>query len=77
MSEEAKPDKQDRREPIEVAREPFEFVPHWSEQLDEYPLRKPEEDPRWARIVVSVWVVIVVFMLAFMGVLTFLGWFYD
>ncbi len=49
----------------------------WEKELDVYPLRAPEDDPRWAMWVFWIWSVICVSMLAFLIVLTVLGWFYD
>jgi hypothetical protein len=49
----------------------------WGEDLDLYPLKKPDEDPRWAVRTVWIWVGIALFFLAFILILLVLGLFYD
>ncbi len=51
--------------------------PAWESELDVYPLRAPEEDPRWAMWVFWIWVIFCTGMLVFLTVITILGWFYD
>ncbi len=51
--------------------------PSWESELDVYPLRPPEEDPRWAMWVFWIWVVFCTAMIVFLAVITILGWFFD
>ena len=51
--------------------------PAWEKELDVYPIRPPEEDPRWAMWVFWIWVVFCSGMILSMVLLTFLGWYYD
>ena len=51
--------------------------PAWEKELDVYPIRPPEEDPRWAMWVFWIWVVLCSGMILFMVAITFLGWYYD
>lgn len=49
----------------------------WEADLDEYPLRDPDRDPRWAVRTVWGWVGFTLFSLAFTLVLLVLGFFYE
>ncbi len=51
--------------------------PAWEKELDVYPIRPPEEDPRWAMWVFWIWVIACSGMIVFMVIITFLGWYYD
>ncbi len=51
--------------------------PSWESELDVYPLRPPEEDPRWAMWVFWIWVVFCTAMIVFLAVITVAGWFFD
>jgi hypothetical protein len=79
--EQSNPDNPPLAEPNEpdapAATGPQESIPSWEKDLDVYPLRAPNEDPRWARIMVWTWVIFAVAALLFMIVLTTLGWWYD
>jgi hypothetical protein len=44
---------------------------------DGYPLRPPDQDPRWAVNTVRIWLGIALFSLAFILVLMILGIFHD
>ena len=52
-------------------------APAWEADLDVYPLRPPEQDPRWAMWVFWIWVVFCTAMIVFLAVITVLGWFFD
>ena len=54
-----------------------EPAPPWEADLDEYPVRSPSDDPRWAGCIVWTWVVFAVASLIFIIVLIILGVFYD
>lgn len=45
--------------------------------MAEYPDRPPQEDPRWAIRVVTVWITIAIATLAFIIALIILGLFFD
>jgi hypothetical protein len=47
------------------------------EGINLYPLRDPSEDPRWAVRVVWTWVIIGLFLLAFIVTLFILGFWFD
>ncbi len=47
------------------------------EELDVYPVRPPEHDPRWALWVMWTWVGIAIFFIVFILVLIVLGFYYD
>lgn len=47
------------------------------EQLKEYPLRDPSEDPRWAVRTVKIWVGFALFCLGFILTLIILGVIFD
>ncbi len=47
------------------------------EELDVYPIRPPEHDPRWALWVMWTWVGIAIFFIVFILVLIVLGFYYD
>jgi hypothetical protein len=47
------------------------------EDISLYPLRDPSEDPRWAVRVVWTWVIIGLFLLAFIVTLFILGFWFD
>jgi hypothetical protein len=49
----------------------------WGEDIDDYPLRESNEDPRWAVRTVWIWVGFALFFLAFIIILLILGLFYD
>ncbi len=51
--------------------------PAWEAELDNYPLREEEEDPRWARRMVRIWIGFVLLSLAFVLTLLILGAMYD
>jgi len=52
--------------------------PHrWEAEMEEYPDRPPQEDPRWAVRVVTIWVTIAISTLAFIIALIILGLFFD
>ena len=61
----------------EFAAQTVEPAPVWEAQLDTYPSRPPEQDPRWALWLFWIWAVFTVASLVFMIVLLILGWFYD
>jgi len=46
-------------------------------EQQEYPLRQPAEDPRWAVRIVWTWVSIALFLLLFLFTLIILGIWYD
>ena len=57
---------------------PDQGEPHpWEAEMDAYPTRAPEDDPRWAIRVVMVWTTIAIALLAFIIALIILGLFYD
>lgn len=47
------------------------------QDLENYPLRDPTEDPRWAVRIVWTWVGIALFLLLFLSTLIILGFWYD
>ena len=47
------------------------------EHGNDYPLRPPDKDPRWAVNTVRIWLGIAIFSLAFILALMLLGVFYD
>ena len=47
------------------------------EELDVYPIRPPEQDPRWAVWIMWIWIGLAVFALVFILVLIVLGFFYG
>jgi len=49
----------------------------WGEDIDDYPLRKSNEDPRWAVRTVWIWVWFALFCLIFILTLLIFGLFYD
>lgn len=49
----------------------------WRKDIDAYPLRKPEEDPRWAVRIVWVWLVMAATGIAGILALLILGAFFD
>ena len=51
--------------------------PRWEADLDVYPIRPADQDPRWALWVFWIWVSFTVFSLVAMTVLSVLGWYYD
>lgn len=51
--------------------------PSWEAELDEYPLRPPEEDPKWALRIVQTWIGIALSSAVFVLTLLILGFFYD
>jgi hypothetical protein len=52
--------------------------PHrWEAEMEVYPTRAPEDDPKWAIRVVTVWITISIASLAFIIALIILGLFYD
>jgi len=51
--------------------------PEAGESGDDYPLRPPDKDPRWAVNTVRIWLGIALFSLAFILVLMILGIFHD
>ena len=51
--------------------------PAWAADLDEYPLRDPAEDPRWAIRTVKVWLGVALFCLAGILTLLVLGFFHE
>ena len=57
-----------------VSKEPS---PAWEAELDEYPLRPPEEDATWAIRTVQTWLGFALFSIAFVLVMLILGFFYD
>ena len=57
---------------------PDQGEPHpWEAQIDTYPTRAPEDDPRWAIRVVMVWTTIAIALLVFIVALIILGLFFD
>ncbi len=56
---------------------PFPAAPAFEENRDVYPLRPPEEDPRWAVRTVKIWFGVALAFLAFILALMLLGVFYD
>ncbi len=63
--------------PAEAAAPPSEPAPPWEAQLDTYPSRPPEQDPRWALWLFWIWGIFASLSIIFMVVLLVLGWFYD
>ena len=51
--------------------------PAWEADLDRYPVRPPQEDPRWAFLTVVIWFAFAVASFVFMVTLVVLGIFYD
>lgn len=49
----------------------------WEAELEEYPLRQPEDDPKWAVRIVQTWLGVALFSAAFVLTLLILGFFYD
>jgi hypothetical protein len=49
----------------------------WGEDIDDYPLRESNEDPRWAVRTVWIWVWFALFCLIFILTLLIFGLFYD
>ncbi len=47
------------------------------EELDVYPIRPPEHEPRWALWVMWTWAGIAIFFIVFILVLIVLGFYYD
>jgi len=47
------------------------------DDLDEYPLREPSKDPRWAVRTVWIWVGMAIFLLLFIITLLILGLWFD
>ena len=56
---------------------PSPAAPAYAESQDDYPLRAPEDDPRWAVRTVKIWFGIALAFLAFILTLMLLGVFYD
>ena len=54
-----------------------EAVPQWELQLETYPLRSADQDPKWAIRTVVGWTIFVIFAIAGMTLLTTLAYFYD
>lgn len=52
-------------------------IPPLPENQDVYPLRAPEDDPRWAVRTVKIWLGVALAFLAFILTLMLLGVFYD
>lgn len=52
-------------------------APQWEAQLDAYPTRAADEDPRWALWLFWIWGSITVACIAGIVLLLILGWFYD
>lgn len=49
----------------------------WEAELEEYPLRQSEEDPKWAVRIVQTWLSVALFSVAFVLALLILGFFFD
>lgn len=80
MSEET--DKKDLNEqpaPVEGPEETNNDAqgPEWVSELDSYPLREKEEDPKWAVRTVWVWLCIALALTIFFLILLVLGAIYD
>jgi len=67
-------DKKNRSGLNETASDPNPSLP---ENQEVYPLRSPEEDPRWAVRTVKIWFGVALAFLAFILTLMLLGVFYD
>ena len=67
----------EKHEAAEKMPGPPQPAPPWEVDLDVYPLRAGSDDPRWAVRTVWGWVAFGIFSLLFIGLLTFLGAFYD
>jgi hypothetical protein len=51
--------------------------PEWLSELDSYPLRAKEEDPKWAVRTVWIWLCIALALTTFFIILLILGAIYD
>ena len=51
--------------------------PQWVSELDSYPLREKEEDPKWAVRAVWIWLCIALALTTFFIILLILGAIYD
>ena len=51
--------------------------PEWENELDVYPLKDPQDDPRWAVRTVWIWTGIAIASLIFIVILLILGAIYD
>jgi hypothetical protein len=56
---------------------PSEKVPEWVSELDNYPLREKEEDPKWAVRTVWIWLAFAMALTTFFIILLILGAIYD
>jgi len=73
--DEPKPDAdQASAEPDAGSGEP---APAWEAELDHYPTRPPDQDPRWALWLFWIWACFASASIVFMVVLLVLGWFFD
>lgn len=54
-----------------------EKIPEWVSELDTYPLREKEEDPKWAVRTVWVWIAFALALTSFFIILLILGAIYD
>jgi len=80
-NQESQPDDREKPEATaeapETAAEALPPAPAWEADLDEYPVRPPEQDPRWALWVFWIWVSFTLASIVFMVVLLVLGYVWD